>query len=162
MAERVKCKPPKKEVARAEPVRAAEPQGSTDEESDLEGPDSLVDDALGRARSRSRSPSPVRFRVIRQPPVEEPDVDLDALRDKYRPKSAPKADRDEPKVVVNDTKPLAAKPKPLDDDHDDDDKNNTGTIMLEPIRPPTPPLEEIKVEPIQPTYVEMKKPLKSK
>lgn len=159
MAERVKCKPPKKvEVARAEPVRnKVKPQsGSTDSdlEPDLDSDadadldvDSLaaeppaVDVDLDNSR-RSRSP-PVDSRRIRWQPLLEEPVDIDALRNKYRPKEAPKVAKETL------TKPISAEPQ-------------TGTILLEPIRPPTPPLEEIKVEPITPTYVEMKKPLKSK
>lgn len=153
MAERVKCKPPKKEIAKTEPVRQTQPQsGSTDDSDsddlDLDSsirpqeqlePEPALDDS-DRGRSSSLEPES-RIRK-RRPLLEEP-VDIDALRDKYRPKV--KAEK-----VPNDgldTKPYS---KPA------------GTILLEPIRPPTPPLEEIKVEPVQPTYVEMKKPLKSK
>lgn len=75
--------------------------------------------------------------------LEEPDdTDLDALADKYRPKKS-------------------ASP-PANDEPKDTNSKPTGTILLEPIRPPTPPLEEIKVEPVKPTYVEVKKPLKRK
>lgn len=146
MAERVKCKAPKKHgPVRSEPVRKIQPQGSTDSDSEIDPADldsrspprraSL--DGIGAPLDRSRRQVP---RVDLEPPV-----DLDALRNKYRPKVAGK----EP-ATDNDEVDTKANPEP------------TGTILLEPIRPPTPPLEEIKVEPIQPTYVEMKKPLKRK
>ena len=148
LAERVKCKPPKKRVARSEPVRQIQPEGSTDSEDSYSDADlDLEPVAVVEPRSEPRRVSlkkPIRIR--KQPPLlaEQP-VDLDALRDKYRPKVAEKEPA--PADAEVDTK---ASPEP------------TGTILLEPIRPPTPPLEEIKVEPIQPTYVEMKKPLKRK
>lgn len=167
MAERLKCKPPKKALARSEPVRQVEPQGSTDSDSE---PDSDSDDEqpvdfsnldvepvdVEPVKPRRRdSFRPVESQPPRRRPVVavEPPVDLDALKDKYRPKRAEKEpsplifDDGAPYENANDTK---ASPKP------------TGTILLEPVRPPTPPLEEIKVEPIQQTYVEMKKPLKRK
>lgn len=150
LAERVKCKPQKPKVARTEPVRKIKPQsGSTDD------PDSDLDRSYleqpNLVDSRNRSPPLDRTgslepdRRRRQVPLLEEPVELDALRDKYRPKEAEKPSYSDEEV---DTKP--------------DSKQPTGTILLEPIRPPTPPLEEIKVEPITPTYVEMKKPLKSK
>lgn len=142
MAERIKCKPPKKAVARSEPVRTAKPQGSTDSEdsdADLDLEPAYLDRSRSRSPPRRISLEPQLVRPRRRAPLEEqPPVDLDALRDKYRPKVAEK------------------EPAPLADDLTKaDDKSNkpTGTILLEP------PLEEIKVEPIQPTYVEMKKPL---
>lgn len=149
MAERVKCKPPKKvEVARAEPVRnRVKPQsGSTDSDSDLDSDAADLDvDSLAEPLDvdvdSSRSP-PVDSRRIRSQPLLDEPVDIEALRNKYRPKEAEKPVRE------TYTKPIS--------------EPQTGTILLEPIRPPTPPLEEIKVEPITPTYVEMKKPLKSK
>lgn len=164
MAEKIKCKPPKKIAkARIEPVRQIKPQsGSTDDsDSDLDLDDGLREPEAVRSRPvdlvdrappadrRSRSPVEVAgpIRVRRQPLSGEPLADIEALRDKYRPKVA--------EMPANDD----------DNDGDDDtkaDSEPTGTILLEPIRPPTPPLEEIKVEPITPTYVEMKKPLKSK
>lgn len=162
LAERVKCKVG---LAKSEPVRPqVEPQGSTDSDSDSDEPAQQPDFSnldlepiVDRAKpKRSLDSEPRRrrdsFKPLRQPKQKprvavEPPIDLDALRDKYRPKVAEK----EP------------------DAYSDDDNNNTkaspeptGTILLEPIRPPTPPLEEIKVEPIQQTYVEMKKPLKRK
>lgn len=156
LAERVKCKPPKKiRVARAEPVEKIEPQsGSKDNDSDL---DSLLDSDLDEPAAAAdfspldvdldRSP-PIRsnaapildrsYRPRRQPPVDRQPVDddIDALKDKYRPK---KADKPLDKAQTN----SAPDKQP-------------GTILL---KPPTPPVEEIKVEPIQPTYVEMKRPL---
>lgn len=169
LAERVQCKPPKKiEVARAKPVRKIEPQsGSTDDsDTDSDTDSDLADSSrlpvdLDSARRRSPSPAeqqqqaqpslldslePPRRPIRYRPLLEEPDVDLDALADKYRPKKA------------------ATPPTDDNDDNTDDDTNAkpTGTILLEPIRPPTPPLEEIKVEPLKPTYVEVKKPLKRK
>lgn len=148
LAERVKCKPPKKvEVVRAEPVRnKVKPQsGSTDSDLDTDDDDADLDvDSLAEPVEvdvdNSRSPPVDSRRIIRQPLLEEP-VDVDALRNKYRPKEATKPSNE------NLTKPIS--------------EPQTGTILLEPIRAPTPPLEEIKVEPITPTYVEMKKPLKS-
>lgn len=188
LAERLKCKPPRKGLAKSEPVRQVEPQGSTDSDSDT---DSALDDDneqpvdfsnldlepvdFGEPRRKRRSSPPVvadldlgpikprrnSYRPLETPkrrPVDlEPPVDLDALKDKYRPKAAAEP---EPSIISDD-----------DDDDDGSDQNAddtkaspepTGTILLEPIRPPTPPLEEIKVEPIQQTYVEMKKPLKRK
>lgn len=163
-AERIKCKEPKKRIARSEPVRKVEPEGSSTEDSDTDS-DSFVEPALvqpaRRAQRpltssprRNRSPSPDSFSIDLEPLVVEPrkpkrlvddkPVDLEALKDKYRPKSADKA----PDNNKNDTK---ASPEP-----------EPGTILLEPIRPPTPPVEEIKAEPIQPVYVEMKKPLRRK
>lgn len=174
-AERLKCKEPKKRIARSEPVRRVEPEGSTDEGSD-DDDDSFVDnleplvvDLEPRRRPHVAAQKPLPSRRIFSPPssldlepevvdhwkptrcpVEEPPIDLDALKDKYRPKAAdkvPSIDDDySPQDNKNDTK---ASPDP-----------KTGTILLEPIRPPTPPLEEIKAEPIQPVYVEMKKPLR--
>lgn len=181
LAETVKCKPPVKEVARARPIRQIEPQsGSTDNSDTDSDSDSGADSDLDRDRSppfvdldsaRRRSPprrqqqepaaavairpsylddvEPVARRPIRSRPLlEEPDVDLDALADKYRPKKG--------------ASPPAASQPAADDDNDDTNAKPTGTILLEPIRPPTPPLEEIKVEPVKPTYVEVKKPLKRK
>lgn len=149
LAERVKCKPPKAKVARTEPVRKIKPQsGSTDDsDSDLDSSNKQPDLADSRSRSPplDRSSLEPDNRRRRQIPVLEEPVDLDALRDKYRPKVAEKPSDSDGEV---NTKPIFEQP--------------TGTILLEPIRPPTPPLEEIKVEPITPTYVEMKKPLKSK
>lgn len=180
MAERLKCKP---SIARSEPVRQAEPQGSTDSETDSEMDDD-DDDAINQppadfsnldlepldvvaaprrrrlveppARSLDVEPEPPRrrdsykpLRSQQQRPIEPP-VDLDALRDKYRPKVAEK----EPDLSSDSDNDTKASP-----DYDDEP---TGTIILEPIRPPTPPVEKIEVKPIQQTYVEMKKPLKGK
>lgn len=156
MAERVKCKPPKKQLARTEPVRKVKPQsGSTDDSDnsdvDLDSrPHKLaaqpLDDSYGdrdgSPLDRRSSLEPDISRSRRPRPLLEEPVDIDALRDKYRPKRDAEIVPEE----KDDTKPTS---KPA------------GTILLEPIRPPTPPLEEIKVEPVQPTYVEMKKPLKS-
>lgn len=162
MAERLKCKPL---IAKSEPVRHIEPEGSTDSETDSDSADDnqqpdfsnldlepIVDVAPRRSRpERSLDLEPElprrrdNFKPIRKRFVEPP-VDLDALRDKYRPKVAEK----EPSLLSEDDNDTKASPEP------------TGTILLEPIRPPTPPLEEIKVEPMQQTYVEMKKPLKRK
>lgn len=156
MAERVKCKPPKKiRIARAEPVKKIEPQTGSDQEAE---PDDelafkpLVDLVDHRSPTPSPSPPPVKRSFVepdldsssrprRQPKNldVEPDVDLDALKDKYRPKKAAV------KPLQKVAKPTNAKPEPT-----------PGTILL---KPPTPPVEEIKVEPITPTYVEMKRPL---
>lgn len=186
LAERVKCKPPKKiTVARSEPVEQVEPDSGSTDNSDLDSdyydddddgspvrvirmpassspePDPIDLDvdlepvpALAKKPSRpveraapasgpvgSRSPPVVADRRRKSPTLVDAkpdDDDLEALKDKYRPKGPKPADK------ANDTN---AKPKP------------SGTILLEPIEPP---LQEIKVEPILPTYVEMKKPLKSK
>lgn len=85
---------------------------------------------------------------------EEP-VDIDALKDKYRPKDNGRGSPYDDGSADND-----AGLGPIDDDTKPDSKP-TGVVMLEPVREPTPPMEEIKVEPITPTYVEMKRPLKS-
>lgn len=140
MAERLKCKPPEKvEVARVEPVIKKAPRSGSIDDSDL---DSDSDSPVEVDSSRTRSPDIDSLEPIsrrrRQPLLEEP-VDVEALKDKYRPKSAK---------------------KPNEDDNTKLDSEPTGTILLEPIRPPTPPLEEIKVEPVTPTYVEVVKPLK--
>lgn len=187
MAERIKCKPPKRiQVARAEPVKLVEPdRGSTDSADSGDDEDSydkspslasldvdqepldLVDlldkqPPLDRDRSpprgeRSYSPPPLdldpyddladlveqpikpRRAAPRRPLAAEPDAHLDALKDRYKPK--PKSNLNEPKSNA----PLL-----------DDNNKQPGTILL---KPPTPPVEEIKCEPITPTYVEMKKPL---
>lgn len=152
LAERLKCKPPKKvEVARVEPVEQVKPEsGSTDTESDFDSNEPASRSSSPEVDRRSplidsSSLGPVDNSRFREPLTaarpQEPAVDLDALKDRYRPKEAKKPSNE------NDTKPIS---------------EPTGTILLEPIRPPTPPMEEIKVEPITPIYVEMKKPLKSK
>lgn len=187
-AEKLKCKQPKTRIARSVPVRRAEPEGSTD--SDTDDNDSFLDETpiLRRpqhatAPKRRITSPPRRLDLQQQQPLEpleqldspieqprvvvvapakpvrrllerprSPPVDLDALRDKYRPKVAPSKVPPVDDFAENDTKPASPIIKPAD----------TGFILLEPIRPPTPPLEEIKAEPIQPVYVEMKKPLKRK
>lgn len=170
MAERLKCKPPRKARAVIEPVRRAEPQGNeTATESDDDDEPAAVERVEPRRFRAAPPPAPSSldsdsYRPKARRPVDvEPPVDLDALRDKYRPKVAekePAIDDDDDATPHDDglTKP------PYDnvDDDDNDDAVDPGTILLEPIRPPTPPLEEIKVEPVQPIYVEMKKPLKRK
>lgn len=181
-AERLKCKEPKRRIARSEPVRKAEPEGSTteEEEDDDNSLDHIEPVVLAPRSSRSRplravaqpprlvssqpsppspdnladldlgldlEPQPVARKPRRFVERPQPVEDLSALRDKYRPKKPAQEPASESDDFENDTKASPEQPK-------------TGTILLEPIRPPTPPMEEIKAEPIQPVYVEMRKPLK--
>jgi hypothetical protein len=151
MAERVKCKPPRKERAVVEPVRTVEPQGR---DSDLDSNDdqsepSAVDDLDVDLEPLDLEPLVVEPRRVEPPRVEPRRTE--PLRAEPRRIIRP-ADGDNFKRPKDDG---FTKPSPNDDD-------DAGTILLEPIRPPTPPTEEIKVEPVQPVYVEMKKPLKRK
>lgn len=94
--------------------------------------------------------APLRSAPRRKP---EPEVDLDALRDKYRPKRDAKPSSPPPQKQI--TKPTKDITKPKQ-------SQPAAPIVLEPIREPTPPIREIKLEPARPIYVEMKRPLKSK
>jgi hypothetical protein len=166
-----------------EPVRRVEPQGNVtdddDDETDTDSDDEPA--AVERVEPRRFRAAPVDLddddeqppaSRIRRSPLEdnnEPPVDLDALRDKYRPKVAEKepADLDaDANTASKQPYDGLTKPSPNDDDNRDDDDDDTnadpGTILLEPIRPPTPPPVVVKAEPVKPIYVEMRKPLKGK
>lgn len=140
MAERIKCKPPKKiQVARAEPVRQARPQsGSTDDSDDDNNASRISSPVVEAPVDRSR---------FRRQPLEEPQVVDFGAPKKMSPTNLARPYDDDDNDDDDDL------------DRDDDDDKQTGTILLEPI---IPPMEEIKAEPIQPIYVEIKKPLKGK